>query len=362
MSISSKKRLEQSHGSKPIRTAVRADGGAGIGLGHIMRCLALALELKQLGHDVVFISVEDRQVEQLIIEHDFPVIPLPANHDFSRDLEVTGEIIQNSGISIVITDSYKISQEYLKELKKKAELLVSIDDLNLWPWPSDIVINGNLYANDLDYKSSNGNTRFLLGSQYTLLRREFCNVPERKARQKIEQILVTVGGSDILNLTPMILRSLCAVPGEFRITTVIGPSFENLEEIRSAAQGLQGKEVVFKTGVNKMRELMSDCDLAISSGGSTLYELAATGTPAVVLLQADNQVMVAEKMARERAVLNLGMGDQVAGKQISEAVLALNSSEAREAMAVIGQRLIDGLGASRCAQVITEHYIKRISD
>ncbi|MDA8233938.1 MAG: UDP-2,4-diacetamido-2,4,6-trideoxy-beta-L-altropyranose hydrolase [Clostridia bacterium] len=344
-----------------IRVAIRADGGTNIGMGHIMRCLALGLELKNLGHEVNFITIEDRQVEQVIINQDLNVIAISKPKNQLEELKTIKKIIKNNDINIVITDSYKIDQSYLVELREEATLLVSIDDLNSWVWPSDIVINGNLYATNLKYTSLDEKSRFLLGGEYTLLREEFQNVPECKIKPNIKQVLVTVGGSDVLNLTPLIIKGLQRVPAEFQIITVIGPNFNNVEEIKSVASACTGKQVVLKTEVNNMRELMLGSDLAISSGGSTLYELATTGTPGVVLLQAENQILAAEKMAQEGTVINLGMGSLVSPGVITDAVTKLLSPQLRTTMAIKGQRLIDGLGAKRCAQFIHGQYFKKRS-
>jgi spore coat polysaccharide biosynthesis predicted glycosyltransferase SpsG len=59
-----------------------------------------------------------------------------------------------------------------------------------------------------------------------------------------------------------------------------------------------------------MSKLMLKSDIAISSGGSTLYELALTKTPALVLLQAENQVRVAEKVD-DKSVINLGYEEKI---------------------------------------------------
>lgn len=352
MSILNKKRFSQAVQKEQKAIAIRADGGHGIGLGHVMRCLALGLELKALGHQVFFISVRGIQVEQLITGYGLRVIAISEPQSLSEEIELISQVIKDNDCNIVITDSYKLNQDYLIKLKEKTGLLISIDDLNNWAWPADVVINGNLNAKDLNYRSLDEGTSFFLGGQYTLLRSEFYNVPARKTRQKIKQVLVTVGGSDVLQLTPKILRALQEVPGEFEVVTVIGPGFDNYAEIKSIAAESTGKEVVIKTEVKNMSELMQNCDLAISSGGSTLYELAVTGTPAVVLLQADNQVLVAEKMAREGTIVNLGMGDRVFPDDVSAAVSKLMLPEVRADMAAKGQQLIDGLGAKRCAQVI----------
>ena len=65
---------------------------------------------------------------------------------------------------------------------------------------------------------------------------------------------------------------------------------------------------------------MINSDIAISSGGSTLYELAVTKTPALVMLQAKNQVRVAEKLDG-KSLINLGYDEKIIN--ISKYIISL---------------------------------------
>jgi spore coat polysaccharide biosynthesis predicted glycosyltransferase SpsG len=182
------------------------------------------------------------------------------------------------------------------------------------------VINGNAYAGDLDYLSYYGDTEFLLGTDYLLLREEFRNLPEMEVRDKVHNILVTVGGYDMRNLTPKIIKALSELDLDeindqyldkknLHIDVVIGPSFDNIKEIVKAVQKSK-LDISLNFNVKKMSKLMIKSDIAISSGGSTLYELAVTKTPALVLLQAENQVRVAEKLDGQ-SIINLGFDNSV---------------------------------------------------
>jgi spore coat polysaccharide biosynthesis predicted glycosyltransferase SpsG len=154
-----------------------------------------------------------------------------------------------------------------------------------------------------------------LGTDHLLLREEFRNLPEIEVRDRVKNILVTVGGYDLRNLTPKIIKALNELDLDeiedkyldkenLHIDVVIGPSFDNLDEIIKEVQK-SNLDISLNFNVKKMSKLMLKSDIAISSGGSTLYELTVTKTPALVLLQADNQVRVAEKLDGE-SIINLG--------------------------------------------------------
>jgi spore coat polysaccharide biosynthesis predicted glycosyltransferase SpsG len=122
---------------------------------------------------------------------------------------------------------------------------------------------------------------------------------------------------------------------------VIGPSFIHKRQFEA------DKNEKLKLYYNPlMSELMLACDAAISGCGSTLYELAACGTPTIGILAADNQKMAAEKMKSLGVIL---FARDV--EQIPDCIRRL-SFEKRSEMSRTGQGLVDGMGAARLAEEI----------
>jgi len=297
--------------------ALRVDGGKDIGMGHIMRTMALANDLKkkEKNEEVFYITKDDQKAVNKLKENDFEVVIIDKDLSYEKEIEKVKDIIKKRKVNKLITDSYEIDQSYLIEMRKVVDKLVTIHDYAPFAFPSHVVINGNAYAEDLDYQSYYGDTEFLLGTDYLLLREEFRNLPEIEVRDKAQNILVTVGGYDLRNLTPKIIDALNSIDLDemeeqyidkenLHIDVVIGPSFDNVDEIVEEVRK-SSLDISLNFNVKKMSELMIKSDIAISSGGSTLYELAVTKTPALVLLQAENQIMVAEKLDEKR-VINLG--------------------------------------------------------
>lgn len=297
--------------------ALRVDGGKDIGLGHIMRSMALASDLKndEEVERIFYITKNETSAVNKLKENDFEVITIDKGLNYDKEIEEVKKIINKEEVNKLITDSYEIDQNYLIEMRKIVDKLVTIHDYAPFAFPSHVVINGNAYAEDLDYESLYGDTEFLLGTDYLLLREEFRNLPEIEVRDRVQNILVTVGGYDLRNLTPKIIEVLNSIDFDeiedqyldkenLHIDVVIGPSFDNVDEIVEEVRK-SSLDISLNFNVKKMSELMIKSDIAISSGGSTLYELAVTKTPALVLLQAENQIMVAEKLDEKR-VINLG--------------------------------------------------------
>lgn len=334
------------------KIAIRADGGSRIGLGHIQRCLALSSQLQREKMEVLFITKRNDIVKEKVEQKGFKVAELKHNLNLEEDLRYTTEILKSNKIDVLITDSYEFDERYLTEVKKNIRMLVSINDLAEIAFPSDIVINQNIYAKELNYPSLTGKTKFLLGPQYALLRKEFANLGKRKINEKVQKALVTLGGSDCFNLTPKILNVLDTIEGEFNITAVIGHFFNNISEIQSTVKKMSKKvELVYNS--SQMVNLMLSSDMAITGGGTTLYELAATGTPALAFCLADNQVRNVKGMAKIGTIIDMGWGNEWKEERLyKEASELINSHLLRVKMSKSGQELVDGKGSLNCAKEI----------
>jgi pseudaminic acid biosynthesis-associated protein PseG len=332
-----------------LKVAIRADGGSKIGMGHITRCLALAEELKCEKCDITFITKNIEAVTKKLIEEKFKFIALP-------DLQ-TEEIIymkeKTKGFDVLITDSYDINFKYLDEIKKTGIFLVTVDDLNsLESYPSDIVINGNIYAEDLNYKATYGQTKFLLGTKYALLRKEFRNIPPKEIKDTAENILITMGGSDPSGFTLKILE-IIKDRKDLKIDVVIGASFEEklVNEINELIKRSGNISTYHDVNAEIMKELMIKADIAISAGGSTLYELAAAGVPTLVIIAADNQIRNVEYMSKAECIFNLGfeVNKDIFRENFNK--LLFDSVKRRE-MSSNGQKILNGEGAKLCANKI----------
>lgn len=340
------------------RVAFRVDGGSKIGMGHVMRCLALANAFTS-DINIFFITKSNGKALELIKKNDYKVVRLSGVSQVQDELDLVKDIIINNNIDILIIDSYKLAYDYLVGVKKIVERLVSIHDFAPFPFPADVVINGNIYADELNYKSVNGNTRFLLGTKYLLMRDEFRGLPERILERTAKDILITVGGGDPLNLAPKIIKSMGFIDNNslidkdnLHLNIVIGPAFTNMTEILTIVREIN-LDISLHFNIKRMSDLMLNCDLAISAGGTTLYELAATGTPAITILQADNQIQGAGVLTEKGTIINLGMGDQIKVDTIADKIeYLINNYELRKRMSREGQKLVDGNGCSRCVEEI----------
>ena len=109
-------------------------------------------------------------------------------------------------------------------------------------------------------------------------------------------------------------------------------------------------------------KLMTKADIAISAGGQTLYELAATGTPTIAIQVADNQVAQMAEFGKLGTIIPLVFTDKdEINKGLCRGITELLMSRAtRLSMSTAGQDLIDGNGTVRCAKAV--HEIRRTNN
>ncbi len=336
------------------RVLFRVDAGPTVGIGHLQRCIALALALGQLGADTAFLAPADDTVRGRLQSFGFEHIASdPSESGGASDLRSTISAARARGCDALVVDAYEPNAGFLAGLQESMPLVVAVDDMAPFPFPCRLVINGNGDAQTLDYRSTGSDTRFLLGTEYALLRPEFCDLPIWATREEVGRVLVTTGGGDQHGLLPRVIGWLDEVPGDFQVACVLGPVTPVTDEAeRAAAQARRAVTLV--RGPSSMYELMLDADIAISAGGQTLYELAATGTPTVVVQVAGNQAGNIEALSGKGVIRFLGAADEPGlaprlGSTMTELVSVGGIAERRR-MSLAGRTLVDGRGAERAAR------------
>ncbi len=176
----------------------------------------------------------------------------------------------------------------------------------------------------------------------------------RRFSTDIRTVLITVGGSDPYNLTPLIMRCVNSVLGDIRTDVLIGPLFNNTDAIAAEARNLDGQTILHENPEN-IHAIMLSADLAICGGGQTTYELAATGTPALGLRVANNQTTNLMGLAAAEVLVWVGdVTDSNLEKKVCRGIEFARDITHRQIMGNNGKRLVDGQGAIRVAKSIME--------
>lgn len=321
-----------------MNIVIHANGGSAIGMGHIMRTLALAKVLS-VNNEVFYVCKESKNdllkykagIDK-IKEEGFKIVEI-SEENFKQE-------IKRIKADCLITDSYDVDEDYFNIVKNHFKLSGCIDDVVICDYFNvDFIINPNIYAKDLIYKT-NGNTKLLLGSDYVILRDEFRKIhnSERIISREINKVMLTVGGSDNNNLSEKIIKQLSNC--DFELNVVVGAGFKYINEIKK----YEGDKVRLCFNCN-MLDLMLKSDVAISSCGTTLYELAICGTPTIGIVVADNQILAAECMEK------LGLICCSDIENIYDNISKLTYGE-RGNLSINAKKIVDGLGVERISEMI----------
>lgn len=331
----------------------RTDGNEKIGLGHVMRCLTVADALSDYNEkkDILFMC-SDASSARIVSNKGFKAEILNTNY---QNMEMEIPIWEKLGINqpVIIVDSYYVTKNYLRKLREFGKVIF-FDDLQEVSYPVDIVINYNAFADPEQYGIlyNDEKTQCYLGSMYIPIRAEFQDV-EYVTGINVKNVLITTGGGDIDNIAQNIYNSLEGINRDVVFHLVSGAFSRHFKELKSLEKDRDN--LIVYHDVKNMARIMMNCDLAITAGGSTIYELAAIGVPIICFSYAKNQ----EKLVKY-------IGTNVAGyvgaydkdpegtiNKMQEMFEVISKSiEIRRNFSEKEKKLADGKGADRIAQIL----------
>ena len=125
---------------------IRADANEIIGAGHIMRCIAVAAELRKNLEEVVFI-VADQYGHGIVESYGFKTLCLNSQWDnLEMELGIILPLVKENHVKGILVDSYYVTENYLAELHQCTRVAY-IDDVDAFIYPVDLVVNYNIYDN-----------------------------------------------------------------------------------------------------------------------------------------------------------------------------------------------------------------------
>lgn len=335
------------------RILFRADGGSAIGMGHVYRSLAIADALRQASRaDVAFLmNAAHAQGIAAVSRAGYPV---RVAGDGRAETQL--EHIRDFAPAILINDLPSLEPAYLRSLAHlgctTVNLVDTLDDLEVTEHYKQVIVS---VMND-DRETPEG---FYGGPAYAILRSHFQG-RAKELRDEPELVLLSFGGSDPQGLTLLAARALAGLPERIGIVAVAGPAFSFAAELAGLLDTLPRKLTVIREAGGHIADLMQDADLVVCSGGMTVYEIAALGTPGVVLSQNAREDQRMRSFARNGTIEYLGLGSEVSEAALRQAVTGLlGDRERRRAMSERGRALVDGLGAARAAGVVLESDRRR---
>lgn len=333
---------------------IRTDMNEKIATGHVMRCLSIADAVMERGEDTTFI-LADGQACSLLEKRGYPYIVLHTKwDDMESELPKLEMLAEERNISRILIDSYQVTENYLKRVTAVTKT-VYLDDLGKFTYPVDAVVCYAAYWEKFHYGDRYKGTaaKRFLGPEYTPLGKAFSNCKKKEIKPQAENLLLLSGGTDHYDILEKMLKKI-DIKSYGRIDVICGiyyPKFGSLCERYGAYNNVH-----IHKAVGDIWKYMEKADLAVTAGGTALYELCAFGTPAVSYIVADNQEENVKKFQEDGLIDYAGdvRRDDVAGNVWEYLKLYHADESLRREKSLRMQALVDGKGAGRIADILAE--------
>lgn len=341
---------------------IRTDANPDIASGHLVRCITIAKAVLKQGGKVRFLISDDQSRQELLqrfqdvnSNSDVTITVLGTSYkNMEQELPVLKDMLSGHSRAVILVDSYYITPYYLQEVRKLAKVYY-LDDLQMFDYAVDGVINYDICVDGSFYKSAD---KIYLEGEYAPLREQFTEC-EYEVRCEAKELLLTTGGTDPTFFCEKFIRGFLKQDSlkDWRIHLIVGSMFENKEALAEIARN---EERVLKyENVDDMARLMMECDVAVSAGGTTLFELCAVGLPTISISISSNQIPCNEAFAKADIIPYAGhiITDEETNAVLLERmyakVMELGSNLSnRQEMSLRQKAAVDGKGADRIASLL----------
>ena len=265
-------------------------GYSDVGLGHIYRSLALAKELDEFQISFVC-DQQSKEMTKLLVSGEYELHVIQSESTFDEIIGLNPDLLINDILSTNEKDIIKIRNNNIK--------VVNFEDLGSGSKIADLTIN-ELYDKP-KFEAPN----IFWGHEYFFLRDEFLQREPNPFQQEIRNILITYGGTDSNNLTKQTfdhISDLCILNDIF-IYIVSGPGYQYYDELQAALYDIDNVHLTHSTGV--ISDIMQKVQIAFTSNGRTVYDLARMNIPSIVISQHEREAEHAFS-SKENGMIHMG--------------------------------------------------------
>ena len=331
-----------------FRLMIRCDGYPEIGLGHVVRCLALARQLRDVHSVGVRFALRDLEPGPAMVrEAGFPFNLWDGRLDEGAWL---GDRLDEQQADALLLDVRTNLESWQVARWRRDGLLVAVlDD------PSDRRLAADLafyppvpQLREMDWTGFQG--ELCAGWDWLPLRPGFDRkLPEPHNMEP--HVVVTMGGSDPAALSLRVLRALEGIDDVLRVRLILGRGFAHRAALEALRPTLRHPLEILED-VNDMPAALVDADLAVAAFGVTAYELAALGMPTILLALTEDHAASASALHDAGMAISLGVATQVTDAGLIEAIDNLLADPLSRQALRATCTLIDGHGANRIARTI----------
>ncbi len=336
---------------KLFKILFRCDASTDIGMGHLIRCLAVAEEL-QKQHQIIFATMKD-DTNLYIKDKNFKKFLKEKDESEEVFIERIKSILKPD--ILVLDKKYPYSIDCLKKFKQSDIRTVMLD--NIFPGLSEcdeiVFPNAHLDKSILKkYLSAERISQVKTGLEYIILRNEILDL-KNKINHNLHNpsnILVITGGTDPEGILLKLIPWLKEMKLKANILILIGQAFKYKDELKKIVINLPDN---FKVLPYSLEEFIK-ADIAICTFGVSIYEMIYLQIPTICISHSRENAKAA-KILKERyeVIEDLGYFKDVTLKTLYSAITRfLTNEEYYKNMVKECDNLIDGKGAYRLGQLI----------
>ena len=341
-----------------MRVLLRCDGGPRIGVGHVVRSLALAQEALDRGHSVALLGQVDGPLLQSLTGGTDGLVLLGAAHPGDR----FGD--EALAYDVVHVDHYDLGVDVLDDLSSCARraggrraLLSTMADGRFGARPADLLVDPTLGAeHDTPPQPARWHLR---GSRFTPVRRAVTQAAAAAPGDPAEptgatprpdrslSVLVVMGGTDPSGCAPLVVEALGRLDLLLHVTVVSAPG---------TAEALAGLAATWTRGrlevtppVADLPARMAQADVVVTAAGTSTWELCALRRPMALVAVVDNQRAGHDRVVAAGAAVGLGGTADLADVEATADRLRplLIDTALRDRLAGAAHRIVDGRAAWR---------------
>ena len=355
----------------------RVDESIEIGKGHFTRCSTIAAQLIALDVPCLFICQQISDASRQRLDHlkiDYCEIEGQEPTTEISDAYKTWEIIQDCIFAekvLLVVDSYRLGFVWESFLYDKVSRLCVIDELATRMHKCHMVIDQTYGITEIQNKKLLPVTVLpCLGGKYALVGKDFVELRESclekraEKKYKAENILITMGGSDPVNATTLVLQALSRYGRgkKLKLTIAVGDLCPHLQVIKEQVSSMEVSSAEIIVNARNMAQLMAKCDICISAAGSTIWELATLGVPTLAIQTADNQKKTLDNLSAEWSVYSLGKCDSLSPELLCELLSdILNGKINLHDLSRKIAKVTDGKGVERVVETLLSGRLRSSS-
>ena len=350
---------------KRKKITFRCDGAAlpEIGTGHVRRDIVIANMLVKkkvcLSKEISFVTRRLGPFKlgfDLVKKAGYYVESIEDKH-LQWNSKKEADSISKLKSDIIVLDRLSTTGNWMSHLKGKFKTLVSMDDIGSGAATADIVINGILH--DLPSKKNR-----YIGYKYLFLENKYFSL-KKNNNKKVNNIVVSFGGYDKRNLATFFLKSLlnknCLLKKNLNIDLLVGEtdhktinSWKILIKNILADHKIKINLLIFPLDYFKR---LSRADLAIVSGGLTVFDTISRGIPVIGLPQYKHQLKTLINLERKNVIKLGSLGMKLDKENFINLInKMITSLEDRVFLSKNSKKLFDKKGSERVLNILSSLF------